>query len=378
MSSTSNHPETVAIHGGYRPDANHSSVTPDLITSTVFEHGPAGFGERPLAYSRHANPNRLQLEKVLTSLEHAYGTATFSSGVAAVSAVFQSLKPGDEVLISDDVYSGTRSVASLIMAQWGLTFRYVAPNLMPDVSTAATRLFWLETPSNPLLRVADIEAIAAAGHKKGILTIVDNTWATPVLQQPLTLGADLVLHSATKYMGGHSDILSGAVMARENSAIFQQIRTIQAFGGAVPAPFDCWLLLRSLKTMPLRVERQCENAMEIAEFLEQHPQVEGVYYPGLPSHPQYEIAKKQMRAPGAMISFLVKGGKEAALRTVSSSEMIIHATSLGGVESTWEQRATSEGPASTTPPNLIRLSVGAEHVDDIKTDLEHALEHSKA
>jgi cystathionine gamma-synthase len=314
------------------------------------------------------------LESVLASLESAAACAAFSSGAAAITAVFQALKPGDEVLISDDVYSGTRAIANLIMTQWQLHIRYVQPENMLAEATPATRLLWLETPSNPMLRIADIKSIATAARARGILTLVDNTWATPLLQQPLLLGADLVVHSATKYLGGHSDILGGAVMAADVEGIFKQIRIIQTFGGAVPSPFDCWLLVRSIKTLPLRLERQVANAQRIASFLEGHPLVEKVFYPGLASHPNYDLAQTQMRGPGAMISFQVKGGRAEALKTVGAAKLIIHATSLGGVESTWEQRATSEGPLSQTPQNLIRLSVGAEHVEDLMADISQALQ----
>jgi cystathionine gamma-synthase len=224
-----------------------------------------------------------------------------------------------------------------------------------------------------MLRIADIKSIATAARARSILTLVDNTWATPLLQQPLLLGADLVVHSATKYLGGHSDILGGAVLAADAEGIFKQIRIIQTFGGAVPSPFDCWLLVRSIKTLPLRLERQVANAQRIASFLEGHPLVEKVFYPGLASHPNYDLAQTQMRGPGAMISFQVKGGRAEALKTVGASKLIIHATSLGGVESTWEQRATSEGPLSQTPQNLIRLSVGAEYAEDLIEDISQAL-----
>jgi cystathionine gamma-synthase len=373
MSATSRRPETTCIHTAWRPDASHPSVTPDLTLSTVFEHGAGGFGERSLGYSRHANPNRTQLESVLASLESAAACAAFSSGAAAITAVFQALKPGDDVLISDDVYSGTRAIANLIMTQWQLRIRYVQPENMLAEVTPATRLLWLETPSNPMLRIADIKSIATAARARSILTLVDNTWATPLLQQPLLLGADLVVHSATKYLGGHSDILGGAVLAADAEGIFKQIRIIQTFGGAVPSPFDCWLLVRSIKTLPLRLERQVANAQRIASFLEGHPLVEKVFYPGLASHPNFDLAQTQMRGPGAMISFQVKGGRAEALKTVGASKLIIHATSLGGVESTWEQRATSEGPLSQTPQNLIRLSVGAEYAEDLIEDISQAL-----
>lgn len=369
--------ETQCVHTGHRPDAQKPSVTSDLVLSTVFEHGESGFGERPLGYSRHANPNRTELEQLMAVLESGAAAAAFSSGAAAISTVLQALKPGDEVLVSDDVYSGTRAILSEIISRWGLKFRYVPPEVMLDVATVETTLLWLETPSNPLLRVCDIRSITEFARSRGIRTIVDNTWATPFLQQPLVLGADLVLHSATKYLGGHSDILGGVVVSKEQDDFFKQIRTIQTFGGAVMSPFDAWLLRRSIKTMPLRVERQCENAMELAVFLEAHPNVARVYYPGLASHPQRDLVRTQMKAPGAMISFQVQGGKAEALKTVASSRLIIRATSLGGVESTWEQRASSEGPLSGTPHNLIRFSVGVEHIEELKQDLEQALEKGR-
>lgn len=370
--------ETKAIHAGLDIENDSKAIVPPIHTSTVFELREEGFQEGDLNYTRYANPNRLQLEALLAELEGGEVCAAFSSGVAAATAVFQSLKPGDHMLIPSDVYAGNRNLVQKIMQPWGLEADFIDMTELPNIKDALnekTRLIWIETPSNPMMNITDIEAVCELAKENDILTCVDNTWPTPINQLPLELGADLVLHSTTKYFGGHSDILGGAVIAKEADGIFERIREIQQLGGAVPSPRDCWLLCRSTRTLPYRMRGHNEHAAHLAKFLQNHSKIEKVFYPGLATHVGHEIAKKQMSGFGGMISFLVDGGMNEALKIVAGSELIKRATSLGGVESTWEHRRSSEGEGSTTPGNLIRISVGLEHPDDLMEDLERALSH---
>jgi len=371
------HIETKAIHAGLDIENDSKAIVPPIHTSNVFELQEEGFKEGDLNYTRYSNPNRLQLEALLAELEGGEACAAFSAGVAAATAVFQSLKPGDHVLIPSDVYAGNRSLIEKIMQPWGLEADFIDMTSVEKVKEALkddTRLIWIETPSNPMMNITDVEAVCDLAIENKILTCVDNTWPTPVNQVPLELGADLVLHSTTKYFGGHSDILGGAIIAKEADDFFERIREIQQLGGAVPSPRDCWLLCRSTRTLPYRIRGHNEHAAHLAKFLQNHPKVEKVFYPGLATHAGHEIAKKQMSGFGGMISFLVNGGKEDALNIVAGSKLIKRATSLGGVESTWEHRRSSEGEESKTPENLIRISVGLEHPDDLMEDLERALE----
>lgn len=368
--------ETRAIHAGMETANESKAIVPPISPSTVFEIDPAGRNEEDLHYTRLANPNRLQLEHLLTDLEEGEACAAFSSGVAAATAVFQALNPGDHMLIPEDVYAGNRKLIKNLMARWGLEADFIA---MTDIDVVeesllpTTRLIWIETPSNPMMSITDIEGVCELAHSRDILTCVDNTWPSPVNQQPLKLGADLVMHSTTKYLGGHSDILGGAVIGKNNGRIFKRIREIQKLTGGVPSPHDCWLLCRSIRTLPYRMRGHNEHAEHLARFLQNHPRVEKVYHPGLATHAGHEIAKKQMAGFGGMISFLIDGSKEEAVKIVNRSELIKRATSLGGVESTWEHRRSSEGEGSITPENLIRISVGLEHPDDLMEDLEQAL-----
>lgn len=369
--------ETKAIHSGLNTLKESSAVVPPMSPSTIFEHGEKGHYEQgDLNYTRAQNPNRAQLEQLITDLEQGADTATFSSGVAAAAAVFQALNPGDHIIMPDDVYHGNRQLVKKLMGRWGLQASYVNMTDLHNIEEAIrkeTRLVWIETPSNPLLQVTDIKAVAELASNNDALTCVDNTWPTPVNQLPLELGADLSLHSTTKYFGGHSDILGGAVVAKEKDGIFKDIRDIQITAGAVPSARDCWLLSRSIRTLPYRMRGHNENAMKVARFLEDHSNVEKVFFPGLESDPGHEVAKQQMSGFGGMVSFLVAGGREETLNVVKGSQLIMRATSLGGVESTWEHRRSSEGDDSTTPQNLVRISVGLEHPDDLIEDLEQAL-----
>ena len=368
--------ETKAIHAGMDVRNETEDIVPPVHRSTVYELRKEGRAEGDLHYTRLENPNRLQWEKVLAVMEEGASAAAFSSGVAAASAVFQALKPGDHILIPEDVYAGNRKLVTKVMEPWGMAADFIDMtdlNNIEDHIRDETRLIWVESPSNPLMNIMDIQAISKLAHKHDIVVCVDNTWPTPINQLPLKLGADLVLHSTTKYFGGHSDILGGAVIAKQEDGIFEQIRMIQQTGGAVPSPDDCWMLCRSTRTLPYRMRAHNENAGLLARFLQNHSKVEKVFYPGLATHAGHEVAKKQMSGFGGMISFLIKGNAKKAIGFVGKSQLISRATSLGGVESTWEHRQSSEGEGSITPENLIRISVGLEHPDDLLEDLEQAL-----
>lgn len=368
--------ETRAIHSGLGIENDSKAIVPPIHTSTVFEHSEQGYQDGDLNYTRYSNPNRLQWEALLADLEGGEVCAAFSSGVAAASAVFHALQPGDHILVPSDVYAGNRSLLEKVMQPWGLKADFIDMTNVENVNQAITdhtKLIWIETPSNPMMNITDIEAVCRLGAENDIITCVDNTWPTPINQLPLELGADLVLHSTTKYFGGHSDILGGAVVAKESGPFFDRIREIQQLGGAVPSPRDCWLLSRSTRTLPYRMRGHNEHAEHLAKFIQNHPKVEKVFYPGLSTHAGHEIARKQMTGFGGMISFLTAGNAEDALNIVAGSKLIKRATSLGGVESTWEHRRSSEGEGSTTPQNLIRISVGLEHPDDLMEDLEGAL-----
>lgn len=370
------HPETLAIHADHAPDAATGAVVPPIYMSTTFVREADGSYASGYSYGRNANPNRSGLERCLATLEGGEAAAAFASGSAATLATLQALAPGDHVLLPADVYYGTTRLLREVMAPWGLEFSFAN---MADISAVRaglrpnTRLVWVETPSNPLLTLSDIAALAELAHDIGALCAVDNTWATPVAQRPLELGADLVMHSTTKYLGGHSDMLGGAVVAREEGGIFERIRSVQALGGAVPSPFDCWLLLRGIRTLGVRMRAHSEHALRVARFLHEHPAVEQVHYPGLEQHPAHALAQRQMRLMGGMVSVQLRGGERAARALASATRLFVQATSLGGVESLIEHRASVEGPHSTTPANLLRLSVGLEHPDDLIEDLRDAL-----
>jgi len=372
--------ETKAIHTGLDIGNPSKAVIPPISPSTIFEIDAEGRNDNDLHYTRLGNPNRLQFEKLIATLEDGKAAAAFSSGIAAANAVLQALHPGDHIIIPDDVYAGNRKMVTDIMLPWGLKADFISMtdlNRIEEYIKPETRLIWIETPSNPMMRISDIKGIAGLAkmhsdsHK--IYTLVDNTWPTPVNQLPIQLGADLVLHSTSKYFGGHSDILGGAIVAAEEDPFFDKIQLIQKMGGAVPSPQDCWMLSRSTRTLAYRMRGHNDHAAQVAEFLQDHKKIADVYFPGLESHEGHEIAKRQMSAYGGMISFLIKGDAGDAIRMVGRSRLIKRATSLGGVESTWEHRLSSEGEGSSTPDTLIRISVGLEHIDDILEDLELAL-----
>ncbi len=368
--------ETLAVHAGHKDDAEAGAVTPPIHLSTTFERNEDGSYPFGYIYARGGNPNRTGLEECLAALEGGAGCAAFASGSAATMAVFQTLSPGDHVIASTDVYHGTARMLVEIFARWGLETTFVDMTELSQVEAAvgpATKLIWTETPSNPQLKVTDIAEVAGIAHRAGASCVCDNTWATPALQRPLTLGADLVVHSTTKYLGGHSDVTGGAVVSQENSDLFNKIRTIQNSGGAVPSPFDCWLVLRGIRSLPYRMRAHSENAGAVAAFLSRHPAVEAVYYPGLEGHPGHPIASRQMSRFGGMISIEVRGGKEAAVAVAAKVALFTRATSLGGTNSLIEHRASMEGPQTRTPANLLRLSVGLENPEDLVEDLAQAL-----
>ena len=373
--------ETRAVHAGRRIDPSTGAVTTPIHLSTTFERSPAGEYPLGFSYSREDNPNRRALEECLADLEGGKNALVFSSGLAVATALMQGLEPGDHILAPDDVYWGLRKVIGDVFGKFGLATTYVDmtdPAAVRAALQPATRLIWVETPSNPLMKVTDLSAIAPLARPASphIVTGCDGTVATPILQRPLECGIDMVCHSTTKYIGGHSDVVGGALITRHDNYLFERARRAQRYGGAVPSPFDCWLTLRGIDTLPYRVRAHSGNALRVARHLKMHDAVEAVHYPGLPDHPGYEIAARQMSAFGGMLSFQVAGGLEAAMRVAARCRLFIRATSLGGAHSLIEHRASVEGPQSRTPQNLLRLSIGLEHPDDLIADLNQALAHA--
>jgi len=367
--------ETIAIHAGNKSDESTGAVIQPIVLSTTFERAPDGSYTSGYIYSRSSNPNRTSLENVLAQLEGGADAAAFSSGNAAGMAVFQSLKPGTHVILPDDMYHGLRNQVKTLFAGI-LEFDFIAINdteVLQQHIKPNTGLIWIETPSNPLLKITDIKKVVSIAKAHNVKVACDNTFATPICQQPIKLGADIVMHSSTKYFGGHSDLMGGALICAKNDNWWQSIRAVQELGGAIPSPMDCYYLARSIKTLPYRVVGHLKNAQLLAEYLEKHPKVEQVMYPGLPSHPQHEIAKQQMNGFGGMLSVCIKGGEIEVKRVINSLKLFSQATSLGGVESLIEHRASIEGPDTKTPFNLLRISVGLEHIDDLIEDMGQAL-----
>ncbi len=375
---------TKVIHAGIEPDPSTGAVmTPIFQTSTYAQEAPGK--HKGYEYARTQNPTRSALEANLAALENGNYAVCFSSGLAAMDAIIRLLNPGDEVLSTNDLYGGSYRQLVRVHQRYGIESRFISmddPEKLADAISERTRMLWIETPTNPMLNIIDIEAICQVAKEKGILTCVDNTFASPYLQNPLDLGADLVTHSATKYLGGHSDVVHGAVVVRDEN-LASQLRFLQNAVGAVPGPQDCFLILRGIKTLHLRVERACENAGRIAEFLQKHPKVKKVYYPGLPEHPGHAIARKQMRHFGAMVSFdLREDTFERAAEVLSGTQLFTLAESLGGVESLIGHPATmthasiprEERLNVGLTDSLIRLSVGIEDVEDLIDDLRRALE----
>ena len=370
--------ETLAIHAGREPDPATGAVRSPLHLSTTFVREADGSYPHGYDYTRTGNPNRTSLERALAALECGSDAVAFGSGSAATLAAFSLAAPGGRIVCAADCYYGTGRQLREIVPRWGVDVQFVDATDLTEVSQALaipTSLLWFETLSNPRIRVADVAALVELAHERGTLVGVDNTFASPVLLQPLTLGADIVMHSTTKYLGGHSDLLGGVLVTRVAGAEYAALRAYQGTAGNVPSPFDCWLLLRSLATLPLRVRAQSASALAIAHFLQADPRVEQVHYAGLPDHPGHEIARRQMNGGfGGVLSLEVPGGREPAMNVAASTRLFTRATSLGGTESLIEHRQSIEGPHTLTPPGLLRLSIGLEHVDDLIADLDHALD----
>jgi cystathionine gamma-synthase len=368
--------ETRAVHAGAAPEPATGAVMPSIHVSTTFERAQDGAYPSGYDYIRNGNPNRRSLEAALAELEGGAGAVSFASGMAASHAVFQALSPGDHVIAPLDAYFGTAKLLRTQLERWGVEVSFVEMADLGAVQAAlrpSTRLIWTETPSNPTMAVTDLRAVAAIAKSHGTLTACDNTWATPFLQRPLSLGIDLVMHSTTKYLSGHSDAMGGAVVVRADGELAERLRSLQAEGGAVPSPFDSWLVLRGIRTLPWRMRAHCSNAAAVAAFLSSHPRVERVHYPGLPSDPGHAVARAQMDEPGGMLSFVVRGGRAEAFDVAARLKLFIRATSLGGPESLVEHRASIEGPGTRAPEGLLRLAIGLEHPDDLVEDLRQAL-----
>lgn len=363
-------PETAAIHLSNQVTDSYQPVVQPITLSTTYLHG-----DNSLVYSRFANPNRLSLEKVMANLESGEDAAAFSSGNAAGMAVFQSLPVGTHIVAPLDMYHGLKKQLQDVFED-KLSVSFVDMTNIEEVKqaiTPQTQLIWAESPSNPLIQITDIPAIAAIAKSHGLLLVCDNTFATPILQNPLLLGADLVMHSTTKFIGGHSDTLGGILITKAKDGFWGKIKTVQAVGGATPSAFDCYLLCRSIKTLFYRIKGHCANAQEIALFLDAHPAIEKVFYPGLKGNPGHKLAKLLMKDFGGTLSFLVKGNASDTNRFISRLKYFANATSLGGVESLIERRAHVEGSDSKSPENLVRMSVGLENVGDLIEDLKNAL-----
>ncbi len=377
MANKELHIETIAVQGAQNNAASVSDIIQPIHLSTTFERRADGT-LNDFVYTRASNPNRLTVENKIAALEEAATAIAFSSGLAAVNALFENiLEPGSHIIIPDDCYHGTRYLMEKFFSRWQVSYSETDMTLIENIEQLIqpnTNLIWIETPSNPQLKIADIRAIAALAAKHNITTACDNTFATPILQKPLQMGVDYVMHSSTKFFSGHSDILGGVVCTNLTNETANNIREYQATAGAVPSPFDCWLLNRSLATFPLRLAAQCSNAAIIASFLEGHSGIEKVFYPGLTSHPNHDIAKQQMtNGFGSIISVLVQGGRREALSVAGQLKIFKHATSLGGVESLVEHRRTAEGKHPLSPENLLRISIGIENVDDLIEDFKNAL-----
>ena len=369
-------PETIAIHAGGEPDPATGAVAPPIQLSTTFRHGPAGEREAGHEYSRESNPTQDRLEAALAAIEGGDAALAFASGMAAQYAWLMALPAGSHLLLPQDVYQGLRVLVREFLVDKGISASAVDTADVDAVRAAitpATRALWLETPSNPLLVVSDIAALAEIARARGVLLAVDNTFATPALQQPLALGADVVMHSTTKYLGGHSDVMGGALVFRERDEAHARIFHARHIQGAVMAPFNAWLTLRGIRSLHARMAWHCRNARALAEYLDGHPAVAQLNWPGLPKHRNHAVAALQMRDYGGMASVRIHGGRDAALRVASRLRLFTNATSLGGVESLVEHRASVEGANPVSPQDLLRLSIGLEHPDDLIEDWRQAL-----
>lgn len=373
------HVETLAVHAGVEPDPTTGAVMTPIYQTSTYAQEDVG-AHKGYDYSRTDNPTRSALQSALAALEGGRHALAFASGMAAIDTLLRLLRPGDHVLCGDDVYGGTFRLFDRVFSPFGLQFSYVDTTSLDAVAAAIrpeTKLIWLETPTNPMLRITDIAAVAGLAREAGAWLAVDNTFASPVLQQPLRLGATFVVHSTTKYIGGHSDVVGGAIVLDDEES-YERLKFLQNAVGAVPGPMDAFLTLRGIKTLALRMERHCANATRVARFLEDHRAVAQVIYPGLESHPQYELARRQMAGPGGMVSFLLHGGEAAARTLARKTRLFTLAESLGGVESLVElpapmTHASVAGSPLEVDPGLVRFSVGIEHADDLIADLRQAL-----
>jgi cystathionine gamma-synthase len=368
--------DTLAVHAGAEPDLETGAVAPPIHLSTTFRHDPAGDQPGAFHYQREENPTQHRLESALAALEGGERALVYASGMAAIAAILDTLQRGERVLVPVDCYVGLRNFASEVLPEHGVEVTTVDTTDLDAVRTACARvitLLWAESPSNPRLRVSDLAELARIAHAHGALCVCDNTFATPTLQRPLQLGADVVMHSTTKYFGGHSDVLGGALIFARNDDRCDRIRQRRSLSGATLSPFAAWLILRGCRSLPARMAMHCTNAKKVAAFLSTHPAVERVNYPGLPGHPGHAIAARQMRDFGAMLSIEVRGGYAAALAVARKTRIFTNATSLGGCESLIEHRASAEGEHTHSPPALLRLSVGLEDADDLIADLQQAL-----
>ena len=368
-------PETMAIHVPAKQ--YDGAIAPPIHLSTTFEHGPANELIHGYQYVRHANPNVDDLEIRLAALEGGIGAVAYSSGIAAGIALLNTMPRDSTVVFHDTIYFDFLTFGRTRMQDWGLTAKIIDcrdEKLLRGALADGAALVWLESPTNPTLDLIDIDAIARMAAEYNAKTLVDSTFATPVLQRPFDLGVDYVLHSSTKYMGGHSDVQGGALIVRDDKSAIEELKTIRKLTGGALAPFNAWLTSRGLQTLHCRMAQQCSSALAIATLLETHPAIERMRYPYLRSSEDFALASKQMSAGGGMVSFDVKGGRDAAIKVAAALRLIVNATSLGGTESLIEHRASIEGPETTTPDNLLRLSVGLEHVDDLVDDLTQALD----
>lgn len=370
------HFETIAVHSGGHADEETGAIAPPIHLSTTFERGADGLPVAGFGYIREESPTQQRLEEALAAIDGGEAALAFGSGMAAGAALLQALEPGSHFLLPADGYYSYRALAAEFLSHWGFEYDVVRMRDVDAVQRAMrknTKIVWMETPTNPQMEVADIAAVAAVAHAAGAQLVVDGTFATPALQRPIVHGADVVLHSTTKYLGGHSDVHGGSLAFKRRDALFERTLRTRTLVGGVASPFASWMVLRGIRSLTARMRMHCDNAMRVARFLEAHPRVERVHYPGLESDPGHEIAMRQMSAFGGMLSFRVRGTREATLAVAAKTKIFTRATSLGGIESLIEHRHTSEGPASTTPVNLLRLSIGLEHPDDLVEDLEQAM-----
>lgn len=368
--------DTLAVHAGGEPDKSTGSIAPPIHLSTNFVHGAASEEIHGYTYVRDKNPTQDRLEAAMSALEGGEDALMFSSGMGASAALLQNLESNSHIIIPADVYVHLRVLAAQFLGKWQIAHSIVDMTSLDAVRAAMranTKLIWAETPSNPCMNITDIAGVAEIAHGAGAQLLVDNTFCTPVLQRPIELGADIVLHSATKYCGGHSDVQGGCLVFKKRKPLHGQLYNVRMVLGAVCSPFNSWLILRGLRTLPVRMERHSANAMAIATALVEMENIDEVFYPGLRGHGGYEIAARQMKGFGGMMAVTVKGGWDSAVRLASRVKLFMTATSLGGVESLLEHRASAEGEGTTSPGNLLRLSIGLEDPGDLIEDLQQAL-----